>query len=87
VQGRVLVNRVCEAFTEHDGKLVGRQFPRALSIFQYFSILRKASNTSLVAASLLGKWPRFLTIFRRLGSTQHFRPVRKARRWCVGFKI
>ena len=36
VQGRVLVNRVCEAFAEHDGKLVGRQRPRALQHLPIF---------------------------------------------------
>lgn len=30
------MNRVCEAFTEHDGKLVGRQFPRALQHLPIF---------------------------------------------------
>ena len=36
MQGRVLVHRVCEAFTEHDGKLVGRQLPRALQHLPIF---------------------------------------------------
>ena len=35
-QGRVLVNRFCEAFAEQDGKLVGRQRPRALQHLPIF---------------------------------------------------
>ena len=60
-----LSNRVREALTKHNGELVDGQVPRTLGIFQSFSILRKPRNSSLVAASSLGKWPRFLTIFRR----------------------
>ena len=53
-----------EAFSEHDGELIGGLLPSVLWHGPFFTILRNARNSSLVAASSLGKWPRFFTILR-----------------------
>ena len=44
--------------------MVVYQRRRMAGIFQFFAMLRKASQINFVAASSFGKWPRFLITLR-----------------------